>query len=449
MNTQSRPSCEGLPLPALLEESERVMIRAGYKESTTGAYLEQWHRLAAFAQEKMQPGVLSNELIEAWLSASGYPIGCWPSPKPGNLVCMLAAVRILALVHESGDLTNRIPSPAFGFAYQEGICCYRALRSPEGCYSSSRQRVEGLPASFRTAFARYEQDCHARGCRPSTLKNVLLHLPRFFQFLAERGIVSVDQITAQHISDYVVSLRAYAPATVAHYLCHARCILRFLHQRGLASVDLSSAVPPRPIRNYRNIPTVWTSEEITRLLAEVDRSSPKGKRDYAILLLAARLGMRVGDIIRLALDDLKWEQKRIEIVQSKTGQPLVLPLIDEVGWAIIDYLKHARPVSPHRQVFLSMQSPFAPFVDFDNLHHVITHYRRKAGIQRFKHQPVGMHTLRHSLATHLLANDTALHTISDVLGHSSTESTEAYTKVDLPQLRRCAIDPEEVTHAAE
>ena len=445
MYTSSRSPGQELQLPALLEASERAMADAGYKDSTIGCYLEKWYAFSDFAQKELQQDVLSNELIETWLSFNGFPVGSWPFPKPRRLILLLASLRILALVHESGGLSNRIPSRAFDFAYQEGVSCFRSVRVSSGQCNSSR-RVAGLPITFQKAYQNYEQDCRDRGCRPATLKNISLYIPRFFQFLADRGVVSVDRIAPPDISDYVVSLHDYAPASVAQYLCYARCVLRFQYQRGLIPNDLSSAVPGCPIRNYRKIPTVWTHEEIAQLLAQVDRSSPRGKRDYAILLLAVRFGMRVGDIIRLKLDDMKWEQKRIEIVQSKTRQPLVLPLMDEVGWAIIDYLKHARPDSPHRQVFLSMQPPFAPFVDFDNLHHIITRYRRKAGIQRFNHQPVGMHTLRHSLATQLLANDTALHTISDVLGHVATESTEVYARVDLPQLRRCAIDTEEVTN---
>lgn len=431
-------------LEALLEMSERAMVAAGYKKSTIYCYRRHWKELLAFARAEMQQDFLNNELIEDWLASKGYAVGCWPLSRPLRLRCILAALRILVAVHEPENTCTGIPSPVLRSADREGVPCFRALRPPVGRCKIS-QRIEMLPVSAQQAFASYEQDCHNRGCRPATIKNVRLYLPRFFHFLADRGVCNFERIAGSHISDYVVSLHDYAPSTVAQYMSYARCMLRFLYRQGLIPVDLSSAVPPSPIRIYRKIPTVWTPEEITLLLAQVDRGSPVGKRDFAILLLAARLGMRVGDIIRLTTDDLKWDQHRIEIVQSKTRQPLVLPLMDEVGWALIDYLKHARPVSPHRRVFLSMRPPFGPFVDFDNLHHIITRYRRKAGIQKFKRQPVGMHALRHSLATNLLSDSASLYTISDVLGHTTIESTEVYTKVSLPQLRCCAIDLEEAT----
>ena len=109
------------------------------------------------------------------------------------------------------------------------------------------------------------------------------------------------------------------------------------------------------------IPSVWDHELVVRLLGAVDRSSAKGKRDYAILLLACRLGLRAGDIRTLKLDQLHWEDSPIEITQSKTGTPLSLPLTDEVGEALIDYLRSGRPQTAHREVFLKVNPPFDPF----------------------------------------------------------------------------------------
>lgn len=435
----------GKTLSVVIKESEHAMCKAGYKSSTIRDHTRFWSDFHDFAGQRGQH-TMTNELLEDWLSAKGYPVEGWPYPKPDRLSRMLSALRILVLVHEFGKIApSHIASNRFRLALPTESSPVSWLWPATG-HVSLACRIDSLPDSFREALRCYEQDCRERGCSPATLKNVRLYLPRFLTFLSEQGINSLEQVIPSCISEYVVSLREYAPGSVAQFVGHARCLLRFLYHRGMIPNDLSSAVPSCPIRNYRNIPTVWTPEETEQLLAQVDRGSPRGKRDYAILLLAAHLGMRVGDIIRLSLDDLKWEHNRIEIVQNKTRQPLVLPLLNEVGWAIIDYLKNARPISEYRRVFLSLAPPFGPFVDFDNLYHIITYYRRKAGIQRFKHQPVGMHTLRHSLATNLLADDTALHIISDVLGHACSESTGVYTKVNLPQLRRCAIDPEVLNH---
>jgi site-specific recombinase XerD len=190
------------------------------------------------------------------------------------------------------------------------------------------------------------------------------------------------------------------------------------------------------------LPSVWRSADVEALLAAVDRGSPKGKRDYAILVLACRLGMRVSDIRGLCLEHLHWREGRIEMAQTKTGAPLVLPLSEEVGAALIDYLQHGRPVTHHREVFLRLKAPVEPFGNNDNLHHILTFYRQRAGIALPAQARKGLHSLRHTLATRLLEAGTALETIAGILGHLSPESTQIYAKVDIETLRRAALDPE-------
>jgi site-specific recombinase XerD len=435
-----------LSLPDLLVAAEQVLRQAGYCDATIKVHQRSWNALVAYAHSHGQD-TMTNELVEDWLAYRGYPVGSWPKPASGILIRLLSALRILVQIHEYGDLLpNRVLNPMFRFAHLTRHFMMRPKHTVIG-QSAGERRIAALIPTFRDAVDRYERDCLARGCRSTTIKNMYLYLPRFFQFLMERGLTEVTHITGTDISAYIISLQGYAPGSVAFYSSHARCVLRLLHQQGVLSEDLSRLVPSCPIKNYRKIPTVWTPNDVTRLLAQVNRSSPRGKRDYAILLLAARLGMRVGDIIRLTLDDLRWEHQRIELIQSKTRTPLVLPLLDEVGWALIDYIKYVRPMSEYRQVFLTFTYPYAPFVTYDNLHYIITMYRRKAGIQRFQRQPAGMHTLRHSLATQLLNDDTPLQVIAQVLGHASTDATTGYAKVNLPQLRCCPLDPEEVYDA--
>jgi len=419
------------------------MNEAHYEYMTIGAYKCYWKRLLNYATQQGHTGPLENALIEDWLAEEGYPIGEWPTPRPPRLSLRVMALRMLVRVHEFRAIVpGYVLDPRYRFAYSG-----RDPGTASG-QSAGEQRVAALPAPFRQVFEAYQEDGRQRGCRPITLLNAQLYIPRLLNYLIEQGVTDVTGITPTHVSTFLTSLQGYAPRTVANYSCSARCLLRFLYQHGYLVEDLSACVPSTPIRNYTRIPTVWTHEEVEQLLAQVDRGSPRGKRDYAILLLAARVGMRVGDIIRLTLDDLKWEHKRIEVLQSKTGQPLVVPLMDDLGWALIDYLKHARPISAYRQVFLRLTPPVAPFVSKDNLHHIITRYRRMAGIQRFQHQPVGFHTLRHSLATQLLADDIPMSTISEVLGHACQQSTEVYAKVDLRHLQQCPLDPEEVGHAS-
>jgi len=153
------------------------------------------------------------------------------------------------------------------------------------------------------------------------------------------------------------------------------------------------------------------------LLGAVDRSSRVSKSDYAILLLAVRLGMRVSDIRALRLDHLHGELVCIQMTQTKGGRPLELPLSEEIGTALIDYLRNGRPETQHREVFLRANAPFAPFTSNNNLHNIVTTYRRRTCIALPARRWCGLHSLRHMLASRLLEAQTPLETISSVMGH--------------------------------
>jgi integrase len=179
------------------------------------------------------------------------------------------------------------------------------------------------------------------------------------------------------------------------------------------------------------------------MLGAVDRASPVGKRDYAILVLAGRLGLRAGDIRSLRLDDLDWDQAVITIQQSKTGKLLELPLIDEVATGLIEYLRYGRPATDHRQVFVRFKAPFEPFVNRNNFYPIITKYRRLAGVKLEPGSRSGLHSLRHSLATAMLADGVPIEEISPILGHASLDTTRIYTRVDIAALRSAALNPDE------
>ena len=180
------------------------------------------------------------------------------------------------------------------------------------------------------------------------------------------------------------------------------------------------------------------------MLESIDRGNPTGKRDYAILLLVTKLGIRAGDIKSLTLSDLNWQLKSIEIRQNKTKNSVTYPILDDIGWALIDYLKNARPVSNSPFVFLRMNAPYEEFAEDSGLHFIIRKYMRASGITVPKGQRHGFHSLRHTLASTLLENQIPLHVISEILGHINSKSTMIYLHTSLEGLRLCALDPEEV-----
>lgn len=195
-----------------------------------------------------------------------------------------------------------------------------------------------------------------------------------------------------------------------------------------------------PRVNYSHkahIPSVYAPEEIESLLAVVDRANPIGKRDYTILLLATRLGLRASDICGLCFDDVDWTNNQINIIMQKTNEPLQLPLTAEVGNAIIDYIRNGRPKSEYRNIFLRHIHPIEPMYS-SSLHGMIQRYFYDAGID-IKNRKHGPHALRHSLASNMLSNNTPLPTISNVLGHKSTATTQIYLKIDINNLAKCAL----------
>lgn len=152
------------------------------------------------------------------------------------------------------------------------------------------------------------------------------------------------------------------------------------------------------------------------------------------------------DVKHLQLQHIHWAEHRIEMVASKTGKRLNLPLLPDVGWALIDYLKNGRPRVDSPYVFLRHLAPLEPFADEDRLHQVLDKYRKMAHVPLPPQRKRGFHALRHTLATALLSQDTALPIIAEILGHADLDSTAVYLKVDVDRLRLCALDPEEVLH---
>jgi site-specific recombinase XerD len=377
-----------------------------------------WRNFLDFALRSPAPVAFSQELVTRFLASRGIPPES-AAPKCTSRQRLIRAVmRILSEFHLHG--------------------CYQRRRHA----LPKVVLVAPLQALLNDYLAFCRQHLH---CTPGTLRGRTRHLTRWLYFLESHQVHDLATLRAEHLCDFVRSQIHLRPKTIAVIGSDLRSFLRFLCLRGVHPEDLSAHVPKVRMAKNARVPAVWSREEVAALLAAVDRGSPKGKRDYAILLLAGRLGLRAGDIRRLRLENLLWREGRIELIQAKTGVALVLPLTEEVGDALIDYLRHGRPVTAHREVFLRLKAPVEPFGSNDNLHHIITFYRQRAGITLPPQGGTGLHSLRHTVATWLLEAGTPLETIAGILGHQSLESTQLYTKVDLEALRQAALDPE-VSH---
>ncbi|BFL14525.1 hypothetical protein K190097F3_00260 [Enterocloster clostridioformis] len=293
--------------------------------------------------------------------------------------------------------------------------------------------------------SRFQSSCEKKGYSQVTTEHYVKQSSYLMDYLAAQGMDDFTAVTLDTVNAYIRTLAGFSYKTVEQHICSLRAFFRFLNQEGIMPDDLAAKMPMVKARKQTAIPSVWTQEELKQLVRAIDRGSPKGKRDYAIILIACRLGLRCTDIKNLCFENFNWTEKKLCFTQSKTGQPMELPLVPDVGWAVIDYLKYGRPKVDSSRIFVRHTAPFLPFAEGDHLDQLIRAYMVKAHIpMRGKHR--GMHSLRHTMASVLLEKDTPLPVISDIIGHLDTNSTAVYLKVDMERLAECPLDFEEVIH---
>ncbi|WP_010662932.1 site-specific integrase [Marinilabilia salmonicolor] len=271
-----------------------------------------------------------------------------------------------------------------------------------------------------------------------TLRNHSWYLHHFFQYLNGHTILTPSQISPLEIMNYSTSLFPSRAGAKHLTLSLIRSFLRYLYDLGKTRADLSLVVPRDNYKKQPKLPSTYTRDEVSKILGSVDRSTANGKRGYAVLMLATRLGMRASDISSLEFGDILWSTNTISFKQFKTGETVELLLPAEVGEAIIDYIKYARPASESRAVFLYDKFPNASICP-KAVSRIASTAILKSGIDigERKH---GSHALRHTMAGFLLENKTPLPVISELLGHKSTQSSMCYLRIDIESLRQCALD---------
>jgi site-specific recombinase XerD len=401
------------------------------------------------------------------------------------------------IVSEDVVLSQRLEGPLSahiaGFARwarDEGYALYSRQRQVllAACFSSwlGRERVNpGHVTSGHVVRYLRSRARHLKICRGDAAA-----LRQFIDFLRRQGVIPAERIRShqpveqvvQEFEQYLLNERALAPTTAVHYasflrgfladrfrrgpiklsqLCAddvvrfvqrqarrlhlrqakllttaLRSFLHYLLYRGEVLHDLSGAVPTVANWSMTSIPRAIPPDLVRRLLASINRHSALGRRDYAILLLLARLGLRGGEVARIELEDVDWKAGSVS-VRRKGGQHSILPLPADVGAAIAAYLRQGRPRNSNsRRVFLRCRAPFRGFQGPVAIASLVRHNLARAGIQA---PTWGAHQFRHGLATDMLRHGASLTEIGEVLGHRSSETTRIYTKVDLNALRPLAL----------
>lgn len=262
-------------------------------------------------------------------------------------------------------------------------------------------------------------------------------IEQFLEYLETKKFHQISEVAPQDVSAFIVYISPRYPKGVHVLLPALRFFLRYLETEKLISPNIVWAVPQNFQRKTPLVSNV-TNKEVQELLNNVKTDNPNGKRDYAILLLAARTGLRRGDISNLRLCDIKWKRNTIEITQEKTDNALVLPLLIDVGNAIADYILNERPKSDSPYVFLRHFPPFKK-ISSAVCYDISSKVMGKTGIHQAEGERKGLHCFRHSVATRLLENETPLSVISSILGHKSKDSTKIYLSTDYKNLKFCAL----------
>ena len=282
-----------------------------------------------------------------------------------------------------------------------------------------------------------------RGLRPSSLRQYRHHLSRFEAYLSRVGATALKEVSPTLLAGFMVerSGAGLSKSTVRSSAGVLRVFLRYAHRQGAVDADLSESVGWPQFYRLSSIPRSISWEEVNRTLAGVERRSPVGRRDYAILLLLVTYGLRAREIAALTLDDIDWKQERLTIPERKAGHFTAFPLSVVVGDAIVDYLRHGRPDTHDRHVFFRALAPQRPITSAA-VSGLARRYLLAAGVDVAR---PGSHTLRHTAVQRLVEADTDLKTIGDFIGHRSTNSTKIYAKVAIEALREVALgDGEEV-----
>jgi integrase/recombinase XerD len=274
-----------------------------------------------------------------------------------------------------------------------------------------------------------------KGLRPASIHHYQFYLRQFAAHLDGIGVSNLARVSPAILSGFIAHYGPRVAWSTLRNACGAlRVFFRYLYREGVSPKDLSSLIEfPQSFR-HSGIPRSIPWEQVEAVIEGIDRRSISGKRDYAMLLLLSTYGLRACEVAALTLDDIDWRRERLRIRDRKAGNTTTYPLSTVVGAALLDYIKHARPDTPHRAIFLRATAPLDP-IGSAAVTCRAAHFIRKAGIKVLR---PGSHTLRHSCVQRLVNARFPLKHIGDYVGHRSSSSTQIYAKIAIEQLREVA-----------
>jgi site-specific recombinase XerD len=309
-----------------------------------------------------------------------------------------------------------------------------AMLRPPGVEPERERTVESPRQRVINGFQHYL--LQERRLSPATPHN---YLPVIDQFLSERfprKVLNLSAIRAVDVTDFVRHhAHQLSPGRAALMVTALRSFFRYLLHRGDVATDLAACVPTVPKWKFAVLPKFLSADSVQRVLDGCDRQTSIGRRNYAILLLLARLGLRAGEVVGLNLEDIDWKEGLIAI-RGKGGKSVLMPLPVDVGEAIATYLRRDRARCSVRRVFIRHRAPLIGFQNSLAICSLVMRALKEAGVESAH---TGAHVFRHSLATNLLREGCSLDEIGELLRHRSPDTTAIYAKVDLVALRTLAL----------
>lgn len=390
----------------LIDEGTSILKKQGYSIRSSEYILLTWRQFQEFCNKKGYKTYLSSHKDE-FITGLG---NCTPPLRQSTIDRKAGGLKMLDLLATKGGWEKGMLNPL-----QELLPEFNSVLDAQEEYL------------LKTGYSE---------CTRETMREYISVVMRHFQ---NAGVTKLAELNSSHISAYLLTLSGHAKSTVRCELSRLRKFLSYLYLHGYTSKNLAPYVPEYRLGQAQSMVKIWESDEINAVLETVDRTNPKGKRDFAFITIAAELGVRSKDICDLKLSHIDWELCSISFVQSKTRKPNTLPLTEKVGSAIIDYLR-IRPQTECEYLFVSLNPPYGKM---KSIHSTFHRYVARSGVKVPVNAHHGLHSLRATVATKLLSANVSPDVIFSFLGHSDRETLGHYIRLDIENLRECALSFED------
>lgn len=395
-------------LADLIEQATAYIISHKYSKSAIRHYTSVWRRLQAFADSHG---------------------------------CQLFSIELAAeFMKETYGINNIFkPNTKIERGRLRYIWCLDDF-SKNKCFVRHREySIIPVPLNFSEVHVLYENYLTDSNQSKKSVLSKLSRVKKFLMFLQKQNITETKGVSPSLVIEFMNSLKC-STAYRSNILITVRDFLNCPAVAAHFQDKLANILDSVHISRYERLPSFYSNKEIQRILLKIDRKSTEGKKDYAAIILAVELGLRVSDIRKLQLSEIIWDENVIELFQKKTGEFIRLYMTENVKWALLDYLMNARKKdSEFNNVFIRSRAPYKPYGESSGFYERINKYIKLAGIKtEGRHH--GFHSCRHGLATRLMNEGTPITIVSEALGHKFANVTKEYIRMDVPRLRLAALE---------